>query len=334
MKYFKSLSLLFLIVGLMTAGCNSGGSASSLASLLRGHTFQLETNTEALEEALEEACGEEVTVGVDSSALTLSTGTIQASSELDDESELTISFSDDTYIVREEDGEVVSTGTWRAIDGNTIEVTDDGDDETVQLDVQIQGDRLIISLPDELIDDLVSASCSPGSEEVPVISPEPSESPEAPNDDSPEDDSDTLAGALSGTWCYDSGSPYYLAVQIDTAGGTSSTFATYEASVAYVYDNENFLDGITDTLEFTSRNLGVNEVYQTAWIATFSVGGSQPGIVPFATIEFVGIDQQAISIDFGSDQSGSYVRSSSLIEGECPDLTVDESDLDALPEGN
>lgn len=303
-RWSYGLTAVGLALALILSACGSKGGAESLTALLTGKTFTLETDTSNLEEAIEATCGAELSEGVSTGA---NEGAVLGlSAQTAEEEEQKVKFTAGHYQITI-DGEVVSTGTWVALDGDTIEVTDDEiPDETLTFHVTIRGDELIVRYSQESVDELVNAACSPES-----TGPTPAESGDVPTPAESDTVDASLAALLHGTWCFESGDPFYLMIAMDTDLDAGAVFATHTATVLTVDEN------------LEERTLGVNEAQGTAWIATGDLGGDNPNLFPYAPIEFLPDEPEAISIHFGTTQTnfeiiGIYGRVSEAVNASCP----------------
>ena len=125
--------------------------------------------------------------------------------------------------------------------------------------------------------------------------------------------------SFSGTWCFDSGTPYYLAIIIDDNQSA--------AEVAYYVDNSRFLnDGaLSEDFVFTSRSFSASSSAELGSLQTFNTSNVSE-IENYADVEFSNNHEQII-VDFGGFIAG-YEQSST--DGSCVSLTVTEDEKDRL----
>lgn len=144
----KYSTLIILLVSLVfLAQCSgSGGSSEDLSELLANHSFSI-------------VASDNVSITADASCSSISTNpdttvTVSASSDAPPslvkprfatqiEVEGNISFTEDTYTISSITGTTIASGSWEAMDGNTIEITDNGD--TVLLDVSTSGNSITVN---------------------------------------------------------------------------------------------------------------------------------------------------------------------------------------------
>jgi len=77
------------------------------------------------------------------------------------------------------------------------------------------------------------------------------------------------------------------------------------------------LDGTAVTLNYATRDVGINEFQQTAWIETNRKSGSIDSLAPITPDP---ADPTRLTIAFGDDKDAIFLRSDSEVDGECQDL--------------
>ena len=306
---------------LVLSGCNSG-TAEDTELRLAGNTFHLELSPTSAD--ISENCPphipfativihEEGLVADGPQALHNSDGyadNFQTST-------FTITFEGDGTFVMGIDGNVDDEGEWQAIDGDTIEITISGDSGLAHID--IEGDTLIM----ELTPESAGAICGHLPESIEDFEhslPPLGENENENNPSNPEESvvaQQTLTNFLDGTWCYESGYVFYLALVIDAGTVPNPGYAVYKSQAAPQEDNDDFLDGTATTLNYATRDVGINEFQQTAWVDTNRSNGT---IYSLARITVEPVDPDIIDVEFGAGKDATFVKSDSEVSGECPDL--------------
>lgn len=197
---------------------------------------------------------------------------------------ITISFSGNEFTI-EDNGQVVTAGTWAAIDNQTIDITENGNSSP--FGITIDGNTLTL----EVIQDTIDALCSPDAQT-------PSQ-----NDNQDVSNAVQLANLLAGNWCYDSGYEFYYAFDITIADPAQSGFALNDALVL-----------INEGADSTTRAVGINEFLLTAWIDTKRLSS---GFYHYAPITVDENDPSTVTVKFGPDKEAVYYRSESDVLGEC-----------------
>lgn len=187
----------------------------------------------------------------------------------------------------------VDQGTWQVIDGDTIELNNS--DGSILLDVAPSGLMLGITVNTEQ----PNLDCSETFAFDGSGSPLPDVAPVTP----PPPPLGDTAQALQGTWCYYTGSPYYLALTIEGEA----------IKAAYFSDNEE-AGVIASPLNIVSIVSTIDEASQSATVALKENGP--------ATLLFNGTTRNYIKIKYATHVLGFFQRSTSEKAGECPGLTV------------
>ncbi len=289
------LTLMLICLGLVTIQCSGGGIATGedLTALLTFRdSYQLD-NADIIQAAqdLEKLCG-----------TPLPEGAIVVPPEDAAKISFSIRFQPSTYeLTVTVDGKKSkpSAGTWKAIDNDTLEITDAQDDTSSRVDVHIQGDVLHIQVNSEDKEFDCSPSPESGSASTSV--------PSAPLG--------ATAQALQGTWCYYQGFPYYLGL----------TVKEQSFRAAYVYDN-------TDLGNIVFQDITGSISEETASSTVSLINDSKvdlTGLDNPATLLWNGTSHDYIKIKYAQGKFGFFKRSAS--NNECPGLTVPSTSLAGLP---
>jgi len=206
MKRMNIFSLSLLIVTLFMMNCSGSGSnsaaADALAQMLRGNTFTLE----GMDEVLNNDCGSRsetistagsVSISLDNDSsisgdeelLPISAG-VQASGGTSVASDDTVTFDNSDFTIGSNGNEVMS-GTWLAVDGNTIYMIIDG--VATSIDLIVDEDEEVIEIVDVLFDcsTFGGSTISPSPQDSAPLGNPVEDSTENPNISATDDDSDT-----------------------------------------------------------------------------------------------------------------------------------------------
>lgn len=324
-----------LVVGLcLTVNCGGGGSISDLSDTLSGETFVVDGLDDVSDE-ISAACSTATpsnTMGFDVEVAFDVVATSGAPSAND--VEVTIAFGSVDYDI-EVGGDRIYSGSWEAVDGNTLALEIDGD--TVLLDVDVDTDNGILTVG---LNDSEAVDCgSSGGGTVNTSSLDPTsdasvsgESVSVGNETTDvgetENEYETLVNTLFGTtWCFESGYPHFLAVVFDTFENATSG-AYPHAWSASPEDNVDFLSGANDDLVFVDNTFYAYTT-KAPKIRTYNYGRKEE-IDSYASIAFTDESQQTITIDYGVNAEAIFALSTSSTEGSCPDLSVSAIDLARL----
>ena len=286
------LGLLMFALGssLVLNACSSGDNGEELQQSLADQTYQLEFAD--LEEAPLLDC---VTGLVPDASLSPAengnNGTQSLSALAVYVGDITISFAGNEFTI-EDNGEVISAGTWAAIDSETIDLTENG--LSSPFGVTIDGETLILAVTQDTIDHL----CSPDSD----TPPQDDSNPDVSNDI---EDPSQLALLLTGNWCYLSGYEFYHAFNISIEGLNPSGFVLNDALVI-----------INDGDEPSTRGVGINEFLLSAWIDTNRLSSAFHRYAPITVDEN---DPSTIRVEFGDGKEAVYFRAESDELGVCED---------------
>ena len=308
-RLFHRLSLVLLAVTLGVLGCD--GSADDSETLLTGQTYHLEFDEDSAD--IDENCPPSTS---ESSLTTVTDGMLALHDSGFVNADFTISFGEGTFITKWL-GDEIDEGTWRGIDSNTIEIT--LGDYTGLVDIAVHdGTHLIFKLTPES----ARAFCVAELPNTAESEDDEDDDTDTPNPDTSDPDVSVgiepiMAGVLDGTWCYESGYLFYVAVVIDVGDGDNPGYAVYESQAAPEEDNAGFLDGTAVTLNYATRDVGINEFQQTAWIETNRKSGSIDSLAPITPDP---ADPTRLTIAFGDDKDAIFLRSDSEVDGECQDL--------------
>lgn len=146
-----------LLAGISIIHCGGKENQSESLSQLLTSKSAFSMDSDNLEE-ITDGCGGIASESVMSPPHTAALGEpVPVAGSIDNSAEeVTVSFRPSTFSLRS-GGSTILSGTWREIDRNTIEVTIEG--ERLTLDVVVQGDTIILSLPTA-----VSLDCSTSGE--------------------------------------------------------------------------------------------------------------------------------------------------------------------------
>ena len=194
-----------------------------------------------------------------------------------------------------------------AVDEDTIAI--EVGDTTIYIDVTVYGDNNTIVI--EVNEDDSCDSDTPAGSDTSIAGEVSTETYEEI----------VLIDRLTATWCYDSGYPYMLSVIIVDED---------EVWVAFPSANEDYLDGSTTDLDFVTTNFTYLSNSQEASISTRNTDVEVDELVDYADVTMDDEDDETMMIDFGVDLEATFVKSASSTEGDCPDISVDEDDLEGL----
>lgn len=298
MSYRRVIQGLFIVLlGSLVVlnACSSSNNGDELQQSLADQSFQLEFADLAEAPLLD--C---VTGLVPDASLSPTDGSGDGTQILStltvDIGDTTISFTGNEFSI-EANGEVISAGTWAAIDNQTIDITENG--LSSPFGVTIDGNTLILEVTQDTIDTL----CSPDTETPQQDGPNPGVSDDI-------GDPSQLAMLLMGNWCYESGYELYYAFNISVADPAPSGFALNDAVVL-----------IDEGDEPVTRAVGINEFLLTSWIDTNRLSSQFHRYAPITVDEN---DPSALLVEFGPDKEAIYRRSDSELLGDCAMVPIAE----------
>lgn len=316
--------LMIILMGLSLMQCSGGGSsvstrnfnnANDLSSALSGNSFQLSVEQDCSSSSSADSvssAGSSDTTYTDQNYVAYNWGDSWSTNESDVEfvtgytspaasvplsNGMVLRFSNLT--VELIDGsETVATGTWEAVDSDTIQIVIDG--QTINTDVVVYSDGTIEL---EYVNNLVTSSCSGAVSEVSTNSLQTQES-------------SRIASLFSnfgraGTWCYESGTPYFLSLRISNDEAQNIAVYINEADphiifqVALPNDNvEAFRAGFMDLI-YTEKAARLNADNELRMPTESDVVVT--GIDDEALIDF---DSRAdwFTLYFGSGLSATYSK--------------------------
>ncbi len=212
----------------------------------------------------------------------------------------------DSYTMTATDGEktTTTTGTWKVVDGNTIDLIDQSG--TAQLNVTPVGDKLFFTV-DKEHPELNCSSVLPSENPLPGA-PKLSET----------------AQALQGTWCYYTGYPLYLGVKVD-----GSAFSAVPAYNNGAFKEKSIQASLNQANQFSSIDGTIDDTNKIATVSLVSPGLELKDLKNPAELRFNGITKSYIKIKFGGSKTGFFKRSDSQTPGECP--TLPEINFQQLP---
>lgn len=305
-KAFIGFFMIMLGSWAAVTGCSGNGDAASLEDKLLDQSFNI--STAVPEDSLTIDCAADLFELAD----LLQQTTADPDSFDGDLTGFTINFDDEGYTV-DDNGDVLATGTWAALDGNTIEITEDG--YTIPYGININGDTIELFLIQESIDamcDIVENGIAP-----------PYQDPTPHNSSSPDETTGTssLTGQLDGTWCYQSGYAYYLAITISSEGVDDLDFVELDVLV----DTKFEIDA--------ERVVGVNEFLQSAWISTNRLTSD---FYRYAPLALDPLDSTSLTVEYGDGKIAVFTKVDAALGEDCvlgdaPLVAPEESVEDPTP---
>lgn len=349
--------LFIILLGVILINCSGGGSVSTrtfnnaddLSSALSGHSFQLSVDQDCSSSSSSPNVGAisspasssndtsdsdvEAYVARNSvsswsvawmfspvdGASDSDTGSSSSSASISLSNGMELRFSN-TRVDLIDDSEIVATGTWTAVDSDTIQIILDG--QTITTDVVVYSDGTIEL---EFVNNLLSSSCN---SETSL----PGQSAPLVNSTTPEEQAllQTVTRIPnSGTWCFHSGTPYFLSLRF--AGGDDYN----QVQVALPNDNVVAFNSGAMDLNYTSKEIALNDDGEL--IISTESDVSVSGIDSNAIVDHVRGNNGTVGhldIYFGSGLSATYVYKNtterSYVDCSNLDSTVTLTDLQAL----